>query len=176
MIAKVVILGNSSSVSFGHHLSGQMKVPLSLEHPYILPSRHWTFQAVFKNRCFFRLLVSNSTICIISNLHCTVILNNNFNDDISVNAKDNDNKNNDIIVIHVIIKSERRLYEWTVTLQVMHEEVSRTIVINIGTVFRSNVVNILATSTQEFLFEAWYELKLQYWKWEHECWKCRFQS
>ena len=66
---------------------------------------------MFKNRCFFRLLVSNSTICIISNLHCTVILNNNFNDDISVNAKDNDNENNDIIVIHVIIKSEQRLYQ-----------------------------------------------------------------
>ena len=134
------------------------------------------FKQRLKIDAFLDVLVSSSTICIISNLHCIVILNDNFNDDISANAKGNDNENNGIIVIHVIIKSERRLYKWTVTLQVMHEKVSRTIGLNIGTVFRSNVVNVLATSTQEFLFEAWYELKLQYWKWEYECWKCRFQS
>ena len=69
------------------------------------------FKQRLKIDAFLDVLVSSSTICIISNLHCIVILNNNFNDDIGVNAKDNDNENNDIIVIHVIIKSERRLYK-----------------------------------------------------------------
>ena len=69
------------------------------------------FKQRLKIDVFLDVLITSSTICIISNLLCIVNLNNNFNNDISINAKDNDNGNNDIIVIHVIIKNERRLYK-----------------------------------------------------------------
>ena len=76
---------------------------------YLIDIKH--FKQSLKIDAFLDVLITSSTICIISNLLCIVNLNNNFNNDISINAKDNDNENNDIIVIHVIVKSERRLHK-----------------------------------------------------------------